>query len=143
MIYPDKPAGFAPRFEVSSCFLEHSGRLLMLHRPPHKSQGGRWGAPGGKVDPGETPLQAMRREMFEETGIDLPEASLGFFRTVYVNHPGYDFAYHMFRATLGAEPNVILRADEHQGFGWFAPLDALALELVEDMDTCIRMAYAL
>lgn len=31
----------------------------------------RWGLPGGKVDPGETPLQAIVRETFEEVGIRL------------------------------------------------------------------------
>lgn len=42
----------------------------------HKQSGppcviGKWNGVGGKIDPGETPIQAMRREFREETGVDL------------------------------------------------------------------------
>ena len=44
----------------------------------HKQTGpqcviGNWNGVGGKIDPGETPIQAMRREFREETGVDLSE----------------------------------------------------------------------
>jgi 8-oxo-dGTP pyrophosphatase MutT (NUDIX family) len=44
----------------------------------------RWGLPGGKVDPGETLEQAIRRETKEELGIDLPDTAL------VPIHVGYD-----------------------------------------------------
>ena len=45
-------------------------RIVMVER----SDGHGWAIPGGKVDPGETPVQAAVRELAEETGLSLPDA---------------------------------------------------------------------
>ena len=51
------------------CF-DADDRVLMLHwRDPHDGHL-LWEPPGGGIDPGETPLQAARRELAEETGLD-------------------------------------------------------------------------
>jgi len=51
-------------------------KVLMLqysdYKPgPKQSIEGYWGTPGGRMESGETPEQAMRREIFEETGIEV------------------------------------------------------------------------
>ncbi len=46
-----------------------AGKILIAKRPPHKFKGGLWEFPGGKVEAGETPLQALQREFLEEVGI--------------------------------------------------------------------------
>lgn len=53
-----------------------AGKWLMHRRPPHKQHGGLWEFPGGKVESGEAPRAALVRELKEELGINLPEASL-------------------------------------------------------------------
>jgi 8-oxo-dGTP diphosphatase len=45
------------------------GRILIARRPAEVDQGGLWEFPGGKIEPGETPFDALRRELMEETGI--------------------------------------------------------------------------
>ena len=50
--------------------IDADGRVLLAQRPEGKALAGLWEFPGGKVDPGETPEQALIRELHEELGID-------------------------------------------------------------------------
>jgi 8-oxo-dGTP diphosphatase len=52
-----------------------AGELLIARRPEHLHQGGLWEFPGGKVEPGETVREALRRELKEELAITVEDAS--------------------------------------------------------------------
>jgi 8-oxo-dGTP diphosphatase len=54
---------------VVAAILEVDGRILIGQRRPEQSHPGKWEFPGGKVEPGETPAQALARELEEELGI--------------------------------------------------------------------------
>lgn len=49
-------------------------RFLLTSRPAGKVYAGHWEFPGGKLEPGETVLQALRRELHEELGITIGDA---------------------------------------------------------------------
>lgn len=62
---------------VAACALiDADGRVLIAQRPEGKSMAGLWEFPGGKVDPGERPEDALIRELNEELGIFVKEACL-------------------------------------------------------------------
>lgn len=143
MLYTAKPENFNPKHEAAGCFCQLEGRILLLLRQDFLPEGNKWGAPGGKIEPGETPVYAMRRELWEETGILLPEEKFKPFRIFYVRYPDYDFTYEMFSIELEKPEKVIVTKKEHRGFYWAMPYFALRMNLVLDMDECIRQFYGL
>ena len=60
---------------VAAALFDSSGRVLIAERPPGKHMAGRWEFPGGKVAPGESEWDALRRELAEELGIEVIDAS--------------------------------------------------------------------
>ena len=55
--------------DVTAAILIENGRVLIARRRPGASQAGMWEFPGGKVRPGESPAQCLKREIQEELGI--------------------------------------------------------------------------
>ena len=51
------------------------GQVLLAERPAGKPWAGYWEFPGGKIEPGESPLAALKRELHEELGIELDRAT--------------------------------------------------------------------
>ena len=52
------------------------GRILLAQRPAHKSMGGLWEFPGGKIEADESPEAALIRELHEELDINTSESCL-------------------------------------------------------------------
>lgn len=61
---------------AAAALVDRDNRVLISQRPEGKSLAGLWEFPGGKVDPGETPEQALRRELREELDIEVCETCL-------------------------------------------------------------------
>ena len=80
-----------PHRDIAAALVWRGSRLLIARRPEEGLLGGLWEFPGGKVEPGETPAEAARREVREELGIDVE--ILG--KTAAIEH-----AYSHFRITL-------------------------------------------
>lgn len=55
---------------VAAVIYDSRQQVLLAQRPLHKHQGGKWEFPGGKVELNESATAALKRELFEELGIE-------------------------------------------------------------------------
>lgn len=69
--------------------IDVDGRVLLAQRPEGKSMAGLWEFPGGKVEEGETPENALIRELREELGIDTRASCLA--PLAFASHTYDDF----------------------------------------------------
>lgn len=74
---------------VAVALIDADGRVLLAQRPEGKSLAGMWEFPGGKIEVGEAPQAALRREIKEELGLDLCESCLA--PLTFVEHEYEDF----------------------------------------------------
>lgn len=83
---------------VGAVVFDGAGRLLLIQRG-HEPGKGMWSVPGGKVEPGETDEQAVRRELAEETGLAVSVG--GLLGTVTrAARPGVAYAIFDYDATV-------------------------------------------
>ena len=61
---------------VAAALVRNDGRLLLAQRPEGKAMAGLWEFPGGKLEAGESPQAALKRELREEISIDVNEDDL-------------------------------------------------------------------
>lgn len=75
---------------VAACVLvDRDGRVLLAKRPEGRKMSGLWEFPGGKVEEGELPEQALIRELKEELDIDTVESCLA--PMTFASHTYDDF----------------------------------------------------
>ncbi|MFC7456054.1 (deoxy)nucleoside triphosphate pyrophosphohydrolase [Brachybacterium sp. GCM10030267] len=98
-------------------------QIFAARRNPDRSAGGLWEFPGGKISPGESPTDALRRELHEELAITVSVGELAGRATTQVGHAMIDLACYW--ASLdGPEPAT---STDHDAMGWFAIPDLLGL----------------
>lgn len=141
IVYLEEPEGFKLQAEVIGCFIEYKDKILLLHRQDRTTQGNLWGIPGGKLEPSETPIEAAIREVGEETGFDISKQSVTYLKKVYIKYPNFHYIYHMAKCSWRHPQDVKITFNEHKGFTWVTPEDALTMHLMLDEDTCIKLIY--
>ena len=145
-VYLEKPEGFNQNAAVvGCCFIHHQDKILLLHRQDCKTEGNRWGIPGGKLQKGEPIIDAIIREVFEETGFNFEKEKIRFTGKLYIRAPNFDFEYHMvtYEDEIKNPGDVKINFNEHKGFTWVTPKDALKMELITDEDTCFEIVFGL
>ena len=97
--------------------IDADGRVLIAQRPEGKSMAGLWEFPGGKVEPGETPEQALIRELHEELGIDTWQSCLAPLTFASHGYPDFHLLMPMFACRKW---EGIVQAREGQALKWVA-----------------------
>ena len=103
---------------VAVALIDADGRVLIAQRPEGKQLAGLWEFPGGKVDPGERPEQALIRELNEELGINVSEACLAPF--VFASH-AYDSFHLLMPLYLCRRWQGVVVNREHAALAWVKP----------------------
>src|SRR5438552_1899117 len=91
---PRNPEREEARLRVVAAVAWRDGRLLMTQRPPGGPLGLQWEFPGGKIEAGETPEQALAREIREELGVcAVAGETLGVERYAYAQGPSVEIVF--------------------------------------------------
>lgn len=103
---------------VACALVDADRRVLIAQRPAGKQLAGLWEFPGGKLEPGETPEEALIRELEEELGISTKTACLA----------PLTFASHSYESFHLLMPLFVCRkwqgtptAREHAALKWVRP----------------------
>lgn len=133
------PESGLPLLEVAAGVIWRHGRFLAARRVEGRELGGFWEFPGGKIEPGESAREALARELAEELGIGVREAS--FWQSV--DHPaperGRRIRLHFFQvASFCGAPCP----REGQLIRWLSPAEALGMDFLPADATVLQQLQA-
>ena len=105
---------------VACALIDADKRILLAQRPEGKTLAGLWEFPGGKIDAGERPEQALIRELWEELGITVKEACLA--PLTFASHAYPDFHLIMPLYVCRRWDGSVV-SKESQALKWVMPRD--------------------
>ena len=100
---------------VAAIISDEQGRIFTTQRG-YGEWKDWWEFPGGKMEAGETPQQALHREIHEELDAEIEIGPL--LRTIDYDYPDFHLTMHCFRCTLATDRLTLL---EHEAAKWLAP----------------------
>lgn len=124
-----------PIVDVAIAILIHRGKILVGWRQEEQHQGGKHEFPGGKVEQGETPEDACRREIYEEVGIGLKD----WHQFDYIHHEYDDIIVnlHLFHSYV---PDELLNLI-HQPWAWYTREQLLHLNFPKANKDIIKRLF--
>lgn len=127
---------------MATGILIHHGLVFIQKRKNNDIWGGLWEFPGGVLEKGETPKQAVAREFWEETGLKIqPTLALGHFQH---KHNHYRVTMHAFFVKLRTpSPSIALTAAQEYRWATWTEVKALDftaghLDLVHYLDKSLE-----
>lgn len=110
---------------VGAVVFDDSGRILLIRRGNPPAQG-QWSLPGGRVEPGESPEEAVLRELHEETGLaGVVERHVGAIRRDAPGGGVYVIDDYLLTVAADASPHA---GDDALAAGWFRRDELEALD---------------
>ena len=129
--------------QVVAALIWDENRFLACQRPSHKARGSLWEFVGGKVEPGESPQQALIRECREELAVEIDVQEV--FMELIHEYPDLTVKLTLFHASIASGTPKLL---EHQDIRWittaqiddfvFCPADEVILDALKQVDTRLQ-----
>lgn len=124
---------------VVGCVMQHKDKILLLLRSAKETDPSLWGIPAGKVEKDESDVEAVVREVQEETGIHLTKEDLKDIGHLPIEYDTFIVDFPMFHVNFEERPEVVLAPREHIDLQWISPKKALELPyLMKDVDVIIE-----
>ena len=102
--------------DVVAALIRDGERFLICKRPAHKARALMWEFPGGKVEAGERPRDALIRECMEELEVTLDVGEL--YMQVTHEYPDIQIRLSLYEAVIASGE---LRGKEHEALCWILP----------------------
>ena len=111
---------------VVAALMRRQGKVLVGQRPEGASLPGTWEFPGGKIELGESPEEALARELKEELGVDAEIGDLKFAASHTYGKTGILFLFFEVKYWKGQ-----VKTQQHLDLRWVTPKELGGLELPE------------
>lgn len=124
--------------EVVGAIIKDGDRYLVGQRAAHKAQGGLWEFMGGKIEPGETPEQALARECREELDLEIENERI-------IDSVVHEYPEKTIRLTLiecTPKTGSVPRQNEHQDIRWVTRKEMDVLNFAPADRDLIRKGFA-
>ena len=123
--------------EVTAAIIIQDGKVFATQRG-YGDWKGWWEFPGGKMEPGETPQEALTREILEELDAEIEIGEL--LDTVEWDYPAFHLTMHCYLCTLNSDQ---LHLNEHSASAWLTkqtlttvkwlPADVVVLDAIAEL----------
>ena len=123
---------------IASSIIKKNKKVLLLQRGNNGSYPSYWQLPEGKIEEGETPDLALKREIKEEVGFQI--RSLKFQKVFYSHLEAKKLQYLAIRIAYEAKinSNNIKLSQEHKNYGWYSKKEALDLLLLPGIKEILK-----
>ncbi|WP_162257735.1 NUDIX domain-containing protein [Agromyces sp. Root81] len=129
---------------VAHALVTRDDKALIIRRNEGRYMGGLWDIPGGSVEAGESTSHAARREVAEESGLNVRVGD-AISHAVNVDTEGREIRFHTvtFRTEEDGASPVVLAASEHSDFAWVTYAEAASYQLVWHVKDTLDEAHRL
>ncbi len=120
-------------FGIGFFLYSQNDKKILIHKRDEKgAQPNKWDYFGGKIEKRETPIQALKRELYEELGIKVNKRQI---KLLFKSD-----AKHMYYILFSKKRTKEIRLDEGDGFAWFTFQEAFNLEekLAKSANDCLN-----
>ena len=119
---------------------KEGNKFLILKRNKNEiAYPGKWAFPGGKLEKGQTVLETLKREVLEETGLDIKDNKKFIRDFTFIRPDGHSVVGLSFEVI--AKSNDVKISSEFEDFKWVTPQELYSLDFIEGIEDEVKIAF--